>query len=426
MSNGMNPWHGLGLVLIVFLTGCTGGTSAPAGTPAPATNPAPPGNPATTYNLSGRVSLTQGGNALAGVMLTLGGGAAASQPTDASGNYVFAGLNSGDYTISPSKTGYTFTPASRTVTISSTDMTGNDFTASPTPPPAPNTRNYTLYIVAGTLTVHGKNGASTSLPAWGYTDVANSVPKFPAPALFANPDDVVTVTVANNHNIDHNFLIKGITDDMTPIAPGQSRTYKFTALKDSAGSHIYYDTLNKTVNREMGLYGAMIIKPVDGATKTVWTGGPAYTLDYTWVIGEMDKTHWNDVAASGAMPVTAAYDPDYYLINGKGGLDAEQDANTAITGKVGNTVLVRIVNGGQFPYSMHFHANHVKVAAVDGLALTAPFKQLDVVSVPALGTVDLLYDLNQSGEYLMHVHTTQAEASGGVYLNGIMAMIHIQ
>ena len=294
----------------------------------------------------------------------------------------------------------------------------------PTPTPAKNTRSYSLYITAGTLTVNGKGGAS--LPAWGYTDVMGGALKFPGPALIANPGDVVSVTVTNTLTTNHNFLIKGITSDTAPIVPGRSKTYTFTATDANAGAHVYYDTLSDSVNREMGLYGAMIIKPAGTATNTLWAGGPAYTSEYTWVIGDMDKPNWNDKAGSGAAIDTTLYLPNYFLINGMGGFDAGRDSNTSITGKVGDTVLVRIVNGGQFQYSMHFHANHVKVAALNGVHQSSPFKQLDVVSVPPLGTVDLLYYLNQSGEYLMHVHNAQAETANGVYLNGIMAMVHIQ
>lgn len=293
--------------------------------------------------------------------------------------------------------------------------------ASPTPTPTKSTRNYSLYITAGTLTVNGLGG--DNLPAWGYTDVQGGPPKFPGPALIAHPGDVVSVTVTNTLATDHNFMIAGITSDTSPIPRGASKTYTFTATDSNAGSHVYYDTLNNSVNREMGLYGAMIIKP---ASNNLWTGGPVYTSEYTWVVGDMDKANWNDKAGNGAAVNTTLYQPNYFLINGMGGFDAQVDANTSITGKVGDTVLVRIVNGGQFQYSMHFHANHVKVAALNGVALSAPFKQLDVVSVPALGTVDLLYDLNQPGDYLMHVHNAQGETANGVYLNGIMAMVHIQ
>jgi O-glycosyl hydrolase len=58
---------------------------------------------------------------------------------DASGNYTFAGLANGTYTVTPSKTGYTFTPTSRAVTLSGANRTGTNFTAS-----AGGTANFTV------------------------------------------------------------------------------------------------------------------------------------------------------------------------------------------------------------------------------------------------------------------------------------------
>ena len=64
----------------------------------------------------------------------------------------------------------------------------------------------------------------------------------------------------------------------------------------AAGTYIYSDTLNNTINREMGMYGVLKVGPVGGG-QTVGTGGPAYNFERIWVMSEMDKTHWNDVAA---------------------------------------------------------------------------------------------------------------------------------
>ena len=44
-------------------------------------------------------------------------------------------------------------------------------------------------------------------------------------------------------------------------------------------------------------------------------------------------------------------------------------------------------------------------------------------NVPPLGTADVLYYLNQPGDYPMHVHTAQMETANGVYLNGVATMI---
>ncbi|MBI3547178.1 MAG: multicopper oxidase domain-containing protein [Gammaproteobacteria bacterium] len=281
------------------------------------------------------------------------------------------------------------------------------------------TRTYTLYITAGSLTVNGNGGATLS--AWGYTQVAGT-PTFPGPTLTANEGDSVTITVINNHNINHNFKIQGVTTDTTAIAPGANRVYSFTA--STAGTYLYYDTLNNNINREMGLYGMLWVGPADGSAKA-WTNGPAYSFQRLWVVGDMDKPRWNDVAGSGGSVSTSVYKPNYFIFNGKGGFDAMNDTATTIDGGVGQTALVRIINGGQFSYSLHFHGNHIQVLTLNGVRQTSPYKQLDVINIPPLGTADVLYPLNQLGEYVMHVHTAQMETANGVYLNGTVTMIHM-
>lgn len=77
-----------------------------------------------TFSLSGNI--TEGGLPLSGVTLTLG---ALTVTTDVNGNYSFSGLslaNAG--TLIPSKTNYTFTPASIAVPYIMDNLTGKDFT----------------------------------------------------------------------------------------------------------------------------------------------------------------------------------------------------------------------------------------------------------------------------------------------------------
>jgi FtsP/CotA-like multicopper oxidase with cupredoxin domain len=123
---------------------------------------------------------------------------------------------------------------------------------------------------------------------------------------------------------------------------------------------------------------------------------------------------------------TTNYRANYFVINGMGGREAMEDrAETAIDGTVGQSALVRILNAGQYPQTFHFHANHVQVLSVNGVRRTAPFKLLDVVSVPPLGTMEVLFVLNQPGSYPMHNHTAQMETANGAYLNGVGTAIYI-
>ncbi len=85
--------------------------------------PAPGG----TGSIAGTISPagTGGSNAT----LTLTGPANATVNADANGNYAFTGLASGTYTVTPGNSGFSFSPATQTVTVNTTAVTGLNFTA---------------------------------------------------------------------------------------------------------------------------------------------------------------------------------------------------------------------------------------------------------------------------------------------------------
>jgi len=75
--------------------------------------------PAATYSISGNAGTP-------GASVTAGSQGATS---DASSNYSISGLANGTYTVTPSKSGCSFSPASTSVTISGANVTGTNFTA---------------------------------------------------------------------------------------------------------------------------------------------------------------------------------------------------------------------------------------------------------------------------------------------------------
>jgi pimeloyl-ACP methyl ester carboxylesterase len=77
-----------------------------------------------TYTISGHVR-DSNDNPISDVTVSAGAGGSAA--TNASGTYTLTGLITGTYTLTPTKAGYTFTPATRTVSVPP-DATGQDFT----------------------------------------------------------------------------------------------------------------------------------------------------------------------------------------------------------------------------------------------------------------------------------------------------------
>lgn len=88
---------------------------------------------AATWSISGVVSPSSLGSA---ATLTLSGASGATASVDSSGNYMFSGLSKGAYTLTPSKTGYTFTPTTQSVTVKNGNVTVPAFTITQNPPPA--------------------------------------------------------------------------------------------------------------------------------------------------------------------------------------------------------------------------------------------------------------------------------------------------
>jgi len=99
------------------------------------------------FALSGRVT-DEGAQPLAGVNVHLSGSADRDTTTDAAGRYSFNGLPAGgSFTLTPTETGYRFTPPSRTVNNPQGDQTGLDFTG-----------KLINYTISGTITNGGGAG----------------------------------------------------------------------------------------------------------------------------------------------------------------------------------------------------------------------------------------------------------------------------
>ena len=116
-----------------------------------------------THSISGTilVSGSTPSTGLAGATVSIFG-TSSTAITDVNGNYLFTGLADGSYTLTPSMSGYTFMPTSRTLTLSGTNSTGNDFTAVPTTQPS---RVTIKLSTAGTSTLIGSLNLTLQLPA---------------------------------------------------------------------------------------------------------------------------------------------------------------------------------------------------------------------------------------------------------------------
>ena len=130
----------IAMVLCLLATAACSGISSGGNTPS--------GKPPAAFAISGTITPAV---AASGATLTLSGTAKGTVKADASGNYTFSGLANGSYTVTPGKSGFVFSPAKQTLTVSSADLTGIDFNSTPAQ----------TWSIQGTLTPAATAGGAT-------------------------------------------------------------------------------------------------------------------------------------------------------------------------------------------------------------------------------------------------------------------------
>ncbi|MFH1228205.1 MAG: carboxypeptidase regulatory-like domain-containing protein [Planctomycetota bacterium] len=166
----------LGAVVILGQGGCLdmGGSDNNNNTG----NSGGPGTGGGSYVISGRVM--SNGSGLANVSMTISGGTSDSVNTTSNGNFTFS-VNNGNYILTPSLSGYSFSPGSMALSINNSNWNGVNFNATSTGVGG----GGTTYTLSGTVTgigsgatviLSGPSSASTMTDGNGnysFTGVAN-------------------------------------------------------------------------------------------------------------------------------------------------------------------------------------------------------------------------------------------------------------
>src|SRR5436853_5131771 len=322
---------------------------------------------------------------------------------------------------------------------------------------------------------YGCNGAPGGFsPASITTTPACSTMQIPGPTLIVTEGETVTVNLINQLPTsagNTSILFPGFTLTSTSggaqglltqeAPPGQTVTYTFSA--SSPGTRAYYSGTQGDLQVEMGLYGAIIVLPLNvpavctaglpttnpggnAAARAAWSESDfrlaaaaydhpdtCYDREYLFQFSEMDPNIHNQAlaqvtacAAPGAavgchlnVP-TEPYHPVYFMINGRSMPD-DMDSNYAAqyphqpyNGNPhmhpGELTLLRIIGQGRWQHPFHEHGNHVRVLARDGnlilgnASLNYPAGGTATVSAPAL-----------AGPLLFTTTTTPGLAMDGIF-----------
>jgi FtsP/CotA-like multicopper oxidase with cupredoxin domain len=246
-------------------------------------------------------------------------------------------------------------------------------------------------------TDHISTGDGGSLLIWGYAD-ADSIDKraqYPGPTLIVNQGETITINLTNDLDVAVSIVFPGqenvsatggvaglVTKEAA--AAGGSASYTFTATH--AGTFTYHSGTRPELQVEMGLVGAIIVRPYgfDSQAPTAYNHpDSAYDHEYLFLMSEMDPRIHNLVEFQGVSALDntdylANYFPVYWFINGRTAPDTmigsvawlpTQPYNCLPRMHPGDKLLQRVIGGGRDLHPLHPHGNHTRVIAQDGRLL---------------------------------------------------------
>jgi FtsP/CotA-like multicopper oxidase with cupredoxin domain len=245
---------------------------------------------------------------------------------------------------------------------------------------------FNLTAKAGYISTADGNSVLT----WGYANGAGTM-QYPGPTLIVNQGETVTITLNNTLAVPTSLVFPGQTGVSTncgipgsasglmtceALAAGGAVTYTFTAAQP--GTYLYHSGTQAALQVEMGLVGALIVRPA-AANQAYGHPGSAYDREYLLLITEMDPNIHNQVARGNLNPDLTNYFAVQWFINGRNGMDTMLDDNLPLMphqpyGSVAlaypdEKVLVRLISAGRDLHPFHFHGNNVTVIARDGRML---------------------------------------------------------
>jgi hypothetical protein len=238
---------------------------------------------ATTFSISGTVS-NAGGNA---ATVTLSGTASATVTASATGTYTFSNLANGSYTVTPSKSGYIFTPANRAVTVNGASVTAVNFTS-------------TAQLVIDKTASTDRSSAATTIASPAFTTTQTNELLLAFVSSDANTAGI-TVTGVTGGSLTWALVKRtntqlGTAEIWRAFAPAVLTNASVTAtLSQSVAASISVVTISGVDTTGTGGSGAVGASASANAASGAPTGSVTTTRNNSWVFGV--GTDWSNATA---------------------------------------------------------------------------------------------------------------------------------
>ena len=290
---------------------------------------------AATFSISGMI-----GNG-AGASLRIAGAASATTMADGSGNYSFTGLTNGSYSVTPTRTGFSFTPSSQDVTVSGANVAGVNFTGipgvtvsiSPTSAAilAGGTQQFTATVTGAsntTVTWSANGGSVSSSGLYIAPDTAGVYTVTATSATDPTKSASVTVNVTSATTSDVLLGDQSVENQTNSVAGGKAEAFQTTAkTSGNVKSLVLYLDANSTVSQfVVGLYsdsgghpGTMLSQGSGTPVKGAWN--PVSVPSTNVVAG---TPYWIAILGTGSGTLALR-------ASSGGGCNTETDSQSSLT-----------------------------------------------------------------------------------------------
>ena len=265
-----------------------------------------------------------------------------------------------------------------------------------------------------------------SIHFWGYQDDVGHeglplgvLPQYPGPTMIVNQGDAVTISFKSELPFGQCSSMVFPGQQVTATGGGageltqescsaaQVVTYQFTASEP--GTYTYYSGTDSGLQVEMGLVGALIVRPSMGEGYAYNSVETAFDHEVLFLLTSMDpRVHQLAEQNRFAEIDLTARKAVYWFINGRAAPDdlaepfvgwlPHQPYNCGPRITPEENILVRIIGGDQDQHPLHLHGNHYYEIARYGRMLSSNGSDPDLkrgkfttLSVPGQ-TVDALFD----------------------------------
>jgi hypothetical protein len=244
---------------------------------------------------------------------------------------------------------------------------------------------------------------------------------------------------------------------LTPVQVEDATQFTYYFRAEHPGTYMYHCHVAASEHVQMGMYGALVIRPADGSLSVYGAGTNSdFDVEHTFILSEIDPL-WHIAIEKGTRKgfYPPNWKPQLWFVNGRtfpttvlpfawnlpaGASEAEPRYNTYIKVPATQRFLIRYINMGYQEHPMHQHGWHMRIVGSDGRPWTEQREKFtiligsgetyDVITTanPTYGVTDpagsaLSTSPNWRGIYVIHDHDDYRVTTNGLYPGGAAILI---